>query len=113
MRVFPDILIKRRGIIKTAITKIETFLNNNKNKLIGKYEYVVQLERLIEIFGKHEKIQDKFELWNEEAYTLDIIETENKYYSLTALLKSLIERKDENTYNNKNIIRKTPSFVKI
>lgn len=45
------------------------------------------LERLIQMFSKYEKMQGKLQLFDEEAYILDWIETEEKYYSLAASLK--------------------------
>ncbi|KAJ8976397.1 hypothetical protein NQ317_003947 [Molorchus minor] len=94
-----EALIKQRARVKSSITRIETFLNKNIDKQIDINEYVTRETGLVKAFEKYTLIQDEIEEL-EDDQEQDRIDTENKFYSLHAALKSKLQ-----TTNNQSVVQ--------
>lgn len=85
-----EALIKQRAKTKAAITRIDTFFNRNKLNDIDINEYCIREGDLIKAFEKYVDIQDQIEELDDSQES-DRLETETKYYSLHAAIKTKIQ----------------------
>ena len=86
-----EALIKQRASAKAAITRIETFINKNENNTtINLHEYSTRESALVKAFEKYTSIQDQIEEID-DSQEQDRVETENKFFSIHAALKTKIQ----------------------
>lgn len=81
-----EVLLKKRKSIKGTITRIQTFLEKNKDQNIDQEEYSIREEMLSEAFKSYSCVQDQIEILD-DSKAEDRGETETKYCSLISALK--------------------------
>lgn len=91
-------LVKRRGIQKSSITRIITFMHKNKDNILTAPELIVRQKLLDDSFNKYTEIQDEIEL-EDETQSSDRTEVEEKYCNTKALIQTKLD----------NIPTKSPS----
>jgi hypothetical protein len=61
-------LVKRRAIIKGELTRIQTYIENHKNKF---HELKVRRDKLAHIWSKYETVQQELERSDDTDHSAD------------------------------------------
>jgi DNA repair exonuclease SbcCD ATPase subunit len=80
-------LIKRRGVAKASLTRMQTFIEAGDLKV---NEIKVRLDKLPSILNKYETVQDELECLDEADHSLDREVFENQYYQVEARFNELL-----------------------
>lgn len=87
-----EALIKQRTSYKSTLTRIENFINKNKDKNLPISEYVTRQTRLSEVFVAFSNIQDEIELLdNSDAQLQERESVEDRFYTVLSRLLDIIE----------------------
>lgn len=95
-----DTLKKRRGRLKAAITRIETFININVNKIIDVNEFIVREGQLVKNYDKYLEIQESIEDTDDEGAEHDRVVVEQQFFAVAASLRSIISKLSAATTDN-------------
>lgn len=87
-----EVLKKERKHVKCAITRIQTWFENNVSKEQSVHAFIVRLESLNEAFSKYNELQNKIEDLDEDMLEVENrLDIEDKCFNLLAQIRSHIE----------------------
>lgn len=90
-------LKKERKHVKCAITRTQTWFENNVDRENNVHAFIVRLESLNEAFSKYNELQDKIEDLDEDMLEVENrLEIEDKCFSLLAQIRSQIDKLTKN-----------------
>lgn len=103
----------QRRSIKASITRIQTFVNNFNIQSGNLHDLVVREEILRKNFDKYIECQCELENLDYDAYYLDREEVEDKFFSISSKIKSLLNNVASATSNSSNTTSAGPIQVKL